>query len=70
MGATTGLAQTIASMMRAIGPAGATSLFSLSVEQNLFGGTFVYVVLCTVSVGGPLAVTLLPAEPWPRENDE
>jgi hypothetical protein len=66
LGATTGLAQTVASVMRAIGPAAATSLFSLSVEHNLLGGTLVYLVLCLVSAGGTLTATLLPPMSWPR----
>jgi hypothetical protein len=69
LGATTGLAQTTASIMRAIGPAGATSLFALSVEHNLFGGTFVYLVLCLVSAGGTLTATLLPPVPWPKPRE-
>jgi hypothetical protein len=66
-GATTGLAQTLTSIMRAIGPAGATSLFALSVEHNLLGGALVYAVLCTFCAGGTLAAALLPAMPWPQE---
>ncbi|KAF8519192.1 MFS general substrate transporter [Gautieria morchelliformis] len=69
LGATTGLAQTVASTMRAIGPAGATSLFALSVEHNLLGGTLVYWVLCLVSAGGTLAATRLPAMPWRRPGE-
>ena len=53
--------------MRALGPAGATFLFALSVDHNLVGGLFVYMVLCAVSVGGMWAATQLPVVPWPRE---
>jgi hypothetical protein len=38
--------------MRAIGPAGATALFALSVEKNLLGGKLVFVVLLTVAAVG------------------
>ena len=68
LGTTTGLAQTLTSIMRAIGPAGATSLFALSNEYNLFGGTFVYVVFCIISATGSLAAMLLPAMPWAKED--
>ena len=34
--------------MRAIGPAGATALFALSVEKNLMGGKLVFVILLTI----------------------
>ncbi|KAF4596671.1 hypothetical protein EYR38_008059 [Pleurotus pulmonarius] len=38
LGATNGLAQTTVSIMRAIGPAAANSLFSLSIEKQYLGG--------------------------------
>ncbi|KAF8584880.1 MFS general substrate transporter [Ramaria rubella] len=69
LGATTGLAQTTTSIMRAVGPAGATSLFAFSIERNLFGGSFVYIVLCSISLCGTMATTLLPAMAWPRADN-
>ncbi|KIO29035.1 hypothetical protein M407DRAFT_228685 [Tulasnella calospora MUT 4182] len=45
LGATNGVSQTVISFMRMVGPAAATSLFALSIERNLMGGTFVYWVL-------------------------
>ncbi|KAG8945498.1 hypothetical protein FRC04_000783 [Tulasnella sp. 424] len=42
LGATNGISQTVISFMRMVGPAAATSLFALTMERNLMGGTFVY----------------------------
>ena len=69
LGATTGLAQTTTSIMRSLGPAGATSLFALSMEHNLLGGGLVYVVLCSLTAGATAATSLLPETPWVREED-
>jgi hypothetical protein len=69
LGATNGLAQTTTSIMRSIGPAGATSLFALSIEHNLLGGSLVYVVLCIVASGAMAATALLPEKPWVRTDD-
>ncbi|EUC58978.1 MFS transporter [Rhizoctonia solani AG-3 Rhs1AP] len=52
LGTLNGISQTMISIIRAIGPATATSLFSLSVEKNILGGHFVYaILLVTVFVG-------------------
>ncbi|KAI9437152.1 MFS general substrate transporter [Lactarius indigo] len=60
LGATNGAAQTMVSIQRAIGPAAATSLFAFSLENNILGGKFVYVVLLAlVWVGLGLAVQLV-----------
>lgn len=48
LGTLNGISQTIISVIRAIGPATATSLFSLSVERNILGGHFVYVILLVI----------------------
>ncbi|KAG6906444.1 hypothetical protein DXG01_013927 [Tephrocybe rancida] len=48
LGATNGLSQMTVSMMRAIGPAAANSLFSLSIEKDLMSGYLVYYVLTAV----------------------
>ncbi|KAJ7434864.1 major facilitator superfamily domain-containing protein [Mycena latifolia] len=48
----------------ALGPAMATSLFSLSVEQNLLGGYAVYAVLFGLSALALTVATRLPAEVW------
>ncbi|KAL0948630.1 hypothetical protein HGRIS_010437 [Hohenbuehelia grisea] len=64
LGATNGLAQTTVSIMRAIGPATANSLFSLSIEKNYLGGTLVYLILLGI-VGSTIFVgSLLPRQIW------
>ncbi|KAF8512437.1 MFS general substrate transporter [Gautieria morchelliformis] len=45
LGTTTGLSQSLVSLTRAVGPAATSSLFALSLEHNLLGGQFVYIVL-------------------------
>ncbi|KIJ62892.1 hypothetical protein HYDPIDRAFT_176319 [Hydnomerulius pinastri MD-312] len=68
LGATNGLAQTTASTMRAIAPSASSSLFSLSLEHNLVGGTAVYWILCVVVVGGLVAGTQLPSQLLTQES--
>jgi len=64
LGALNGLAQTVASVQHAVGPAAAGSLFSFSVTNNILRGNFVYVVLFTlVGIGLYLAVKL-PKQGW------
>ncbi|KAF8587553.1 MFS general substrate transporter [Ramaria rubella] len=64
LGTTNGLAQTIFSSMGAIGPAGVTSLFALSMEHNLLGGHLVYVIMCSLGAIAVLAsIYLLPEKP-------
>ncbi|KAF8526099.1 major facilitator superfamily domain-containing protein [Gautieria morchelliformis] len=64
LGTTNGFAQTIFSSMGAIGPAGVTSLFAISIERNLFGGHLVYVVMCSIGFIAVLAsIFLLPEKP-------
>jgi hypothetical protein len=60
LGATNGLAQTMASFMRTIGPACATSLFAASREHQLLGGDLIYLVLLLISVVTVSASFLLP----------
>ncbi|KAG2075375.1 MFS general substrate transporter [Suillus decipiens] len=50
LGATNGLAQTLGSVMRAVGPTAVSSLFALSLEKNLVGGTAVYWIMCTIVI--------------------
>ncbi|KAJ8072018.1 hypothetical protein PM082_015576 [Marasmius tenuissimus] len=64
LGATNGLSQTAVSIARAIGPAMATSLFSLSVQEDILGGYGVYALFCTLSVGGVVLGTMLPKKVW------
>ncbi|KAH8993668.1 major facilitator superfamily domain-containing protein, partial [Lactarius deliciosus] len=59
LGATNGLAQTMVSIQRTIGPAAAASLFAFSLDNHIFGGNFTYVVLpVIVIVGLGIAVQL------------
>ena len=50
--------------MRAIGPAAANSLFSLSIEKGYLGGQLVYYILVVIS-GAALALgSRLPRHIW------
>ncbi|KAF8574316.1 MFS general substrate transporter [Ramaria rubella] len=60
LGATTGLAQTLVSFTRAVGPTSAASLFAFSLERNLLGGQLVYLVLVVLVVLSLLAAARLP----------
>ncbi|CEL60262.1 Protein ZINC INDUCED FACILITATOR-LIKE 1 OS=Arabidopsis thaliana GN=ZIFL1 PE=2 SV=1 [Rhizoctonia solani AG-1 IB] len=62
LGTLNGISQTTISIIRAIGPAAATSLFSLSVEKNILGGNFVYAVLLGMSCMGTYASRWLKEE--------
>jgi hypothetical protein len=58
------IGQTTVSLMRAIGPAMANSLFSLSIEKEYLGGNLVYYLLLII-VGIALGVaSLLPCHTW------
>ncbi|KAM6504117.1 member of major facilitator superfamily multidrug-resistance, DHA1 sub-family [Amanita muscaria] len=64
LGATNGLCQMTVSLMRALGPAMANSLFSLSMDKGYLGGYLVYYILMGV-VGMSLYVALLlPKRVW------
>ncbi|KAF9554755.1 major facilitator superfamily multidrug-resistance, DHA1 sub-family, partial [Agrocybe pediades] len=64
IGATNGISQTSVSIMRAVGPALANSLFSLSVEKKLLGGHLVYYVLIGVAGVALYIVSFLPRRMW------
>ena len=64
LGATNGLSQMIVSIAKAIGPALSTSLFSLSVEKNIFGALGVYVVFAILSALALRLATYLPSKLW------
>ena len=49
LGSVNGLAQSLTSIARAIGPALSTSLFAFSKEYNVLGGNLVYVVLAILA---------------------
>ena len=48
--------------MRAIGPAAANSLFSLSIEKNYLGGYLVYYVLIAVVSLSVVVGSMLPTQ--------
>ncbi|OAX33305.1 MFS transporter [Rhizopogon vinicolor AM-OR11-026] len=60
LGATNGLAQTAASIVRTFGPAASTSMFAYSLQHKLLGGYAVYVVLVTMSVFSLMLSAKLP----------
>ncbi|KAI0316454.1 MFS general substrate transporter [Amylostereum chailletii] len=70
LGATNGIAQTVTSIMRAIGPWMATSLFAFSLDKNIVGGNGVYIFLILLSVSSLWLVTKLPEEPWSFDEEE
>jgi hypothetical protein len=64
LGALNGLAQSVASVQRAVGPAAAGSLFAFSVTNNILGGNFVYIVLFTLVGIGLYFTAKLPKDAW------
>ncbi|KAI0359917.1 MFS general substrate transporter [Trametes cingulata] len=69
LGATNGVAQLAASVVRAIGPAGSTSLFALSLDRNWLGGYGVYVIFTALSCLFMLAGIPLPRYCWGSDDD-
>ena len=63
LGTTNGLAQTMASLVRTIGPACATSLYAASREYRLVGGQLVYIILFLITAVTFSASVLLPKTP-------
>ncbi len=61
LGATNGLCQMAVSICRAIGPAGANSLFSLSLKQSFLGGYMVYYVLLATVCASLVVASFLPS---------
>lgn len=52
------------SIQRTVGPAAVASLFAFSLENNILGGNFAYVVMLgVVSLGLGVAMQL-PRNPW------
>ena len=64
LGATNGLGQLAASVVRAIAPAGASSLFALSLDRNWLGGHGVYVIFTVLASLCTLAQIPLPRRGW------
>jgi hypothetical protein len=52
------------SLMRAIGPAAANSLFSISIEKGYLGGHLVYYVLVFISGVALFLGSMLPRRIW------
>ncbi|KAH8831870.1 major facilitator superfamily domain-containing protein [Flagelloscypha sp. PMI_526] len=69
LGATFGLSVTAASIFRAIGPATATSLFSLSLTHNILGGHLVYAIGFILSLLNFGLGLQLPAKVWDEPSD-
>ena len=70
IGATNGIGQLAASVVRAIAPAGATSLFALSLDHNWLGGHGVYAIFTALSCLCMLVGVPLPVRGWVREEDD
>ncbi len=68
LGATNGLAQTMVSIQRAVGPAAAASLFAFSLSYNILGGNFVYAVLLALVCVGLGVAMQLPKTMWKYES--
>lgn len=60
LGALNGVAQTTASVVRAVGPAAATSLFAYSMHSNFMGGYGVYIVLVLATIATLPLSAMLP----------
>ncbi|KAH9046375.1 MFS general substrate transporter [Lactarius deliciosus] len=64
LGALNGLAQTVVSTQRAVGPAAAASLFAFSLQNNVLGGQFAYAVLLSLACVGLCMAVQLPRYTW------
>ena len=64
LGATNGLAQTVVSIQRTVAPAAAASLFAFSLNNNILGGNFTYVVLVALVCVGLCIAVQLPKNTW------
>ncbi|KAH9902985.1 MFS general substrate transporter [Cubamyces lactineus] len=73
LGATNGMAQLAASVVRAIGPAGSTSLFALSIDRWWLQGYGVYAIFTVLSCVLMLVGLPLPRNGWDsvdNDNDD
>jgi hypothetical protein len=64
LGTTNGIAQMMVSIQRTIGPAAATSLFAFSLDNNVLGGNFVYVMMLGIVWVGLGVAVQLPKNTW------
>ncbi|KAI0260280.1 major facilitator superfamily domain-containing protein [Gloeopeniophorella convolvens] len=69
LGATNGLAQTVVSIQRTVGPAAAASLFAFSLQNNVLGGNFAYVALLGLTGVGLWVAAQLPRNMWTYNDD-
>ncbi|KAI9443966.1 MFS general substrate transporter [Lactarius indigo] len=69
LGATNGIAQTVVSIQRTVGPAAAASLFAFSLNNNILGGNFAYVVLIALVCVGLGVAVQLPKSTW-KHNEQ
>ena len=67
LGTTNGLALSVASVQRTIAPAVADWLFAFSIEKNVLGGNFVYIVLLGLVCIGLYVAAQLPRNMWKRD---
>ena len=68
LGATNGLAQTVVSIQRMIGPAAAASLFAFSLDHNILGGNLAYAVLLALTCVGLGVAMQLPKQMWKHDE--
>ena len=68
IGATNGIAQLLVSIMRTIGPASATTMFSISVKTPEHAWFAYYYMLILVFIGIASSL-LLPRKAWSRSTD-
>ncbi|GAA5972337.1 hypothetical protein JCM8115_001258 [Rhodotorula mucilaginosa] len=59
LGSLNGVAQMCSSLMRSIGPFGASSLFAFSVSRHLLGGQLVFLVMIVLAIAGAVATLAL-----------
>lgn len=60
VGSVNGLAQMVGTTLRSAAPSFASSMFSLSVKNNLAGGNLVYIILVGLTLGAVRCSLLLP----------
>ena len=64
LGSVLGIGHAAASLVRAVGPAMATSLFAYTLQNNWLGGLGVYVVLIAISLCRLPLAGKLPEKTW------
>ena len=68
LGAAHGLAGTVASVQRMVGPVAADWLFAFSLTNNILGGNFAYVIF-VILVGVGLGISAqLPRKMWTHRD--